>query len=676
MVKLMRDSAVGARALLFAGLGFSWLVFYAGWLAFEPGGEEVTRLFADTAYLLPLASATVLSFYAWRTVPDALRPFWGFMTAACTAWLAADTAWCTRDLINGAVPYPWWSDLGYIASYLLLFGAVYSAFRPRFRTVGTIRLLDGALIVGTIAVAWWWILIRPIEVAATLRSVTDLAYPASALLLLGLLVTVRLLPSRHGTLAMWVVAAGVAAGVVADAAYVYSSEHGGYLTGAWIELLWQAQGVLFSLAALAAVGGLGRPPDWMTFREWPRLTPGVLASIVLGTGSVLITFDAREGGVSDGLFAGVALLSTVLAVRMWLALAPKREATADPETGAYAGYFDDRLQRQIARGRHFAEPFAVALAWADDADVSAKGDALSRAVRKVDTLSYLGDGRFGILLSGVEEAEAREFVEQLREDVSEVERTYSLGVSWWSPGMATEDLMDEAHRAMEWACRLGGNQVRLATTVTQDDWRELVALAELVEQREALPDGHSKQVATLAAAVARQLGLNDYRSQLSEAGGYLHDIGKVGIPTDVLRKSQMLDPEEWKAIKRHPDHGAAIVGRFGTLPEIAPIVAAHHERWDGAGYPRGLAAEEIPIEARVVAVANTVVAMTTDRAHRPALSETNALTAIWQQSGQAYDPSVVRALLALSSEGKLPRMHPTPARGHPAPRSVAAGAMA
>jgi putative nucleotidyltransferase with HDIG domain len=667
---IVRQSAASTRAVLATGAGVCWILFYAAWILFTPGGADALRVFADTAYLVPLASAALLTFVAWRRAPDELRSFWWFMTTASTAWLAADTLWCVRDLARGSVPYPWWSDTGYLISYVLLGCAVYAAFRPRFRTVGVARLLDGALVVGCLAAVWWWLLIRPVKVAPELTSAFDLAYPILGLLVIGMLVVVRVMPSRQGTVAMRLVAAGVICGVLANALYVYISETTGYLTGDWIELAWEAQGVLFSLAALLAAGGIGRPPDWMTFRERQRLTPPNLAGAVAATSVLLLALDASSGGVSPGLLAVLGVLTALLAARIGVALRRAAAPATDPETGAYdAGYFGEQLRHLTVRGRHFGESFALAVFAADGPQRPGVAARLTTAARDVDIVTDLGTGRYGVLIPRLEESEALALADDLREAAIAVEATLSVGVAGWTPGLDPHELVARAERALATAQLLGGNQVSVLEEPV-DEWQALEALADLVERREALPAGHSTLIASLAADLALQLGLDAEEVRLARAGGLFHDIGKVALPPALLRKPRSLDEREWAAIRGHPERGAAILERFEPTRPLAAIVAAHHEAWDGSGYPLGLAGQEIPRAARVVGVANALVSMTSDRPYRLALSETTALTSLWQQSGRTYDPAVVRTLLTLSAEGRLPALQPDVSRSL---RRVAAG---
>ena len=155
---------------------------------------------------------------------------------------------------------------------------------------------------------------------------------------------------------------------------------------------------------------------------------------------------------------------------------------------------------------------------------------------------------------------------------------------------------------------------------------------------------HGVRTAILAAALARRLGLDAGTVRRLRLAALLHDIGKVGVPGAVLRKPGPLTDEEWAAVRRHPEVGAEIVARVPGLTPVAEIILAHHERWDGSGYPRGLKGEEIPVEARILAVADVYDALRSDRPYRPAWSEEEALSYIRAQSGRLFDPRVVEAL--------------------------------
>jgi len=142
------------------------------------------------------------------------------------------------------------------------------------------------------------------------------------------------------------------------------------------------------------------------------------------------------------------------------------------------------------------------------------------------------------------------------------------------------------------------------------------------------------------------LGLNERQRTSIRIGGYLHDIGKIGIADAILLKPGKLTDEEMTEMRRHPVIGAAILEVHEAMADIAQIVRHHHERWDGRGYPDGLAAEEIPTGARIVGACDAYMAMRSERPYSPALDLEDALAELHRGAGRQFDPAVVRALVA------------------------------
>jgi putative nucleotidyltransferase with HDIG domain len=182
----------------------------------------------------------------------------------------------------------------------------------------------------------------------------------------------------------------------------------------------------------------------------------------------------------------------------------------------------------------------------------------------------------------------------------------------------------------------------------------LSMLSKAIEARDPYTQGHSARVTTLAEEVARRLGWSPEQLATLRIGGPLHDIGKLAVSDHVLRKEGKLDPEEIDQIRQHPTIGARILLRMAALREAIPYVLYHHERWDGRGYPSGKAGEEIPVEARVLAVADAFDAMTSDRPYRRALSREDALAEVERCSGTQFDPEIARVFLEVFAEAELP----------------------
>jgi ribonuclease P protein subunit RPR2 len=176
------------------------------------------------------------------------------------------------------------------------------------------------------------------------------------------------------------------------------------------------------------------------------------------------------------------------------------------------------------------------------------------------------------------------------------------------------------------------------------------ALSNAVEARDAYTGKHAERVAAYGIQIARALGLPQPDAPELEFGFLLHDIGKLAIPDAILYKPGKLTEEERALMVRHPAIGAEIVGEIEFLAEAARVVRSHHERWDGSGYPDGLAGEQIPLAARVFAVADVLDALTTDRPYRPAIPLTEAREMIAAEAGSHFDPRVVAAFNSIDDD--------------------------
>jgi putative nucleotidyltransferase with HDIG domain len=170
------------------------------------------------------------------------------------------------------------------------------------------------------------------------------------------------------------------------------------------------------------------------------------------------------------------------------------------------------------------------------------------------------------------------------------------------------------------------------------------ALAAALDARDPYTAGHSERVSVLSMAIGRQLGLGDDAMEIVRLGALLHDIGKIGVPDDVLRKPGPLTAAEYDAIKQHPVLGALILRSVPFLAPHLQIVELHHERPDGKGYPYGLRGDDIPIAARIVHVADAYDAMTSARAYRRARPSGDALRELWRCAGTEFDAEIVGAL--------------------------------
>lgn len=175
----------------------------------------------------------------------------------------------------------------------------------------------------------------------------------------------------------------------------------------------------------------------------------------------------------------------------------------------------------------------------------------------------------------------------------------------------------------------------------------LELLAFLIDAKDPYTGGHSRRVARLAQAVAGGMGLDDGRQEEARAAGYLHDLGKLAVPSRVLRKPEALTHSEHDQVRRHTEDGAELLGEIPVLRPLAPACRYHHERWDGGGYPDGLSGDDIPEVARILAVCDAYDAMTSERAYRSGRSHSDAIEEVRDQTGAQFGPAEAQAFLAL-----------------------------
>jgi putative two-component system response regulator len=186
----------------------------------------------------------------------------------------------------------------------------------------------------------------------------------------------------------------------------------------------------------------------------------------------------------------------------------------------------------------------------------------------------------------------------------------------------------------------------------------LRAMANAIETRAgAYTKRHVEAVNAYAQAIALELEWDGDQLEALEFGAILHDVGKIGVPERVLAKTGPLDESEWAEMRMHPIYGVHMIEGNPYLEPAVPLVLHHHERWDGAGYPEGLTGEDIPLGARLLAVADTFHAMTSDRPYRPAKSQEDAFQEILLESGRQFDPEMVAAFERCWHRGDMTKIH-------------------
>jgi len=202
----------------------------------------------------------------------------------------------------------------------------------------------------------------------------------------------------------------------------------------------------------------------------------------------------------------------------------------------------------------------------------------------------------------------------------------------------------------------GAMELQVEVGIELEHVEEIALLAAATEAKDPDTKGHTVRVAEVAVAIGREMGLSYERLRTLARSGLLHDVGKIMIPDAVLLKPGPLDDAEWEIMKQHPSLGLDILQKLGTLQREAEILIAHHERWNGQGYPRGLVGEEIPLEARIISVADTFDALVSDRPYRRGLPRSQALDILQSESGTHLYPPAVSAFMRIFDKGMLAQL--------------------
>jgi putative nucleotidyltransferase with HDIG domain len=291
---------------------------------------------------------------------------------------------------------------------------------------------------------------------------------------------------------------------------------------------------------------------------------------------------------------------------------------------------------------------------------------IARRLRQNGEAFRLGGDEFALLLPGRGADDAAAVAEAVLRRVATgagvrgVEATLSAGIAEYPQyGVDRNELLRVADAALYQAKEEGKNQVRIYQPDVQElgqlrnlaqgrdrsaRLRAAASLAHAVDGRDAYTGHHSYMVGELAGRIAKRMGLARDEVELARLAGRLHDIGKLAIPEDILRKPGPLNDAERLVLERHPHIGYRMLESLGIEP-VATWVLHHHERWDGRGYPEGLEEEEIPLGSRILFVADAYDAMTSDRVYRGKLSHEDAVAELERCAGAQFDPTVVQVFL-------------------------------
>ncbi len=353
-------------------------------------------------------------------------------------------------------------------------------------------------------------------------------------------------------------------------------------------------------------------------------------------------------------------------------------------------YFQEMLQNVVAEARGTAQPVALIILDVDyfkyyndlfghqagDKILYQLGQVIKKCLRPNDFLARYGGEEFAVIMEGLTSEEAFKRAEFIRKTIEEYDFeggeqqpdgriTVSIGLATFPyNAQSKEELIKMADEALYKAKCFSRNKVELYFSVLDELKADLnrsdvelinslKMLVRIVNAKDKYTYGHSERVSRYAVELAQDMGLSPEEIKHIKIGGFLHDIGKIEVSRNLLTKRVNLTSEERDILKKHPMWGAAIIKAIEALSPTLPIIKFHHERYDGSGYPSGLTGVEIPIGARIIAVADSFDAMTSNRPYRKRMTFQQARLEIEANAGKLYDPDVVKALSRTLDTGIL-----------------------
>jgi diguanylate cyclase (GGDEF)-like protein/putative nucleotidyltransferase with HDIG domain len=346
--------------------------------------------------------------------------------------------------------------------------------------------------------------------------------------------------------------------------------------------------------------------------------------------------------------------------------------------------FRAQLEMDIKRSHRYRHPMSLAVLDLDgfralnlkhgypvgDKVIAAVGRTIKEQTRANDLVCRTSGDEFAMLLPETEGQAAVLPMERILRSLEDLNVegvrgiSASIGLTALKQGEAAAELLAEAGVALEQARVAGGGRVSLNRGASVDEEEGaghgdvVAALASALQERDSYTGDHSESVVEIAARVGAELGLDADEVGMVRTAALLHDIGKIGVPDEILHKPGPLDDREWEIMRRHPVTGERILRAIPGMGRIAKIVRHEHERWDGTGYPDRVAGEAIPLGARIILACDAYHAMTSDRPYRAAMTHPDAFAELNANAGTQFDPSVVEALIGylygLRQSGKAP----------------------
>ena len=638
-------------------VGAAWLIVHELHAVLDPS-LDAGPVFSRYAHDVLLLASSGLCLAGGLRRRGTERLAWLLIGSGVLAWSLGEVYYTAVLWDDSSPPIPSLADIGYLLFPPLALAGAVLLLRARARGVPRRRWLDGfaaALSVAALSAAIVFNTVLHSVPGDTAAVATSLAYPLWDLILLGVFVGALAGTGWRLDRTWMLLATGVSTFWLADSLYLVKTAQGTYESGGWFDAGWWAGLTLIALAAWQ-----GDPaPDKRPADERLRAIALPLGFGIVGLGLLVYAGIGAVNPLAVGLAAAslLAVMGRTVVVfddNVVMLRASRDEALTDALTGlgnrrALTRSLDARLAELTPE-----QPLVLALFDLDgfkhynDTFGHPAGDGL--LVRLGTSLAAFMDGRGDVFRMGGDEfcalfeagADGAEpIVQGAAQALSEYGEGFSVGCSHGAivlPGEA--ETAADALRLADQRMYANKHAGRVSAGRQTAD-----ALLRALAERDPHLGAHTEAV-ELAVATARRLGLPADEIERVRHATELRDVGKVAVPDAILGKPGPLREEEWAFVRRHPVIGERILGGAPALERVAPLVRSSHERWDGTGYPDRLAGEDIPLGARIVAVADAFAAMTAERPYRAARTPAQALVELRDCAGSQFDGRVVEAFAA------------------------------
>ncbi len=619
------------------------------------GGAGLDAFMRDQLYLaLETAGALICCARVVRRPEHRLA--WGCIAASLVCWTAGDAAYL---LLPAPLPYPSVADVLYLAFYPLCIAGMALLLTQRRDRIAARLWVDGAIAglavaAGTIALSFGTIV--QTTHGTTAETAVNLAYPLADLVAIGFVLTAFGTQAWRPGRGWMLLGLGVLLTAVADTIYLYQDALGSFSDGSLVDSMWPA--------ALLCCG-------WAAWQPWPE--GAVEHRFGRQTFALPTLFSAVSIGVlCYGQLASIPAPATVLATVSLLLASLRasvtfrenvrllRTARVEALTDGLTGLPNRRrlmtdLERTVAAGRAGQQ---ATFAFFDLDGFKAYNDTyghnagdmlldrlagrLADAVGEAGRAYRLGGDEFCVVLNVRREA-SDELLHACSRALHEQGEGFLIGASCGAVAIP-----EEAATATH-ALQLADQRMYQAKDETRVSSRGQMRdlLLQVLREREPELHQHLRGVAALAVAVGRELGLSAEQLDEVARAAELHDVGKLAIPDEILHKPGPLDEREWKLMRQHTVIGERILAAAPAMKPVGALVRASHERWDGVGYPDGVAGEAIPLGARIVAVCDAFDAMTSLRPYQPTATAAAAIAELERCAGTQFDPRVVEVFTAI-----------------------------